>query len=382
MVGIDLGLMALATRRRAASFHPASLHPFGVFDASDPATLFQDSAGKTPVTSAGDPVGLMLDTSQKLSRGAELVTGDFLTGWVGANGPLTLTDGVYRIESDVAAEAQARFAVSGLEVGAYYIATWDTIDQQGGSAYHMIGFSIGDGGGRGGFSGSGTTQVVLRATATSGEFRLGTNSGSAGDFVEFTAPSLRRLPGHHVYQSAASARPVYQTNGSHSYIAGDGTNRFLNLPDLPVPATHSVCIAANIKGVGGSNDALVSLDSANANYQLDAGVGGGFRGRINGSNLGAAEIEGNADLIGPHVFTLSFDAIAQTATLRVDGAEVWQASGYNGALDPQQTLRLLAGRGGEALNADLYAGCFWGGANPTDIAKVEGWAATKIGTAI
>lgn len=382
MVGIDLGLMALATRRRAAAFHPASLDPFGLFDAADPATLFQDSAGKTPVISDGDPIGLMLDTSFALSRGEELVTNDSLAGWVGANGPLTFSGGTYRIESNVAAEAQARFAVSGLEVGAYYVATWDTISQQGGSAYHMIGFSIGDGGGRGGFGGSGTTQVILRATATAGEFRLGTNSGNAGDFVEFSAPSLRRLPGHHVFQSASSARPVYRTDGSRGYVSADGLGGFLKLPDLPVPATHSICIAADIKAVGGSGDALVSFDSANADYQLDAGVGGGFRGRIASDNLGIAEVESATDLIGAHVFSLSLDAALQTAALRVDGTEVWRSSGYNGGLDPAHTLRLLAGRGSETLNADFYAGCFWGGADPGEIANVEEWAAGKIGLSI
>jgi hypothetical protein len=57
-------------RRRASGFggsFPASLFASGEqgawYDPSDLSTLFQDSAGTTPVTTAGQPVGLMLDKS-------------------------------------------------------------------------------------------------------------------------------------------------------------------------------------------------------------------------------------------------------------------------------------------------------------------------------
>ena len=51
----------------SSAFDPASLFAGGTegawFDPSDIDTLFQDSAGTTPVTTAGQPVGLMLDNS-------------------------------------------------------------------------------------------------------------------------------------------------------------------------------------------------------------------------------------------------------------------------------------------------------------------------------
>ena len=50
-----------------ALFTPADLFTGSeagvVYDVSDLSTLFQDSAGTTPVTTAGQPVGLMLDKS-------------------------------------------------------------------------------------------------------------------------------------------------------------------------------------------------------------------------------------------------------------------------------------------------------------------------------
>ena len=64
------------------------------YDPSDLTTLFQDSAGTTPMSAVGtvadQPVGLMLDKSKGLALGAELVTnGDFsngTTGWNSGNG--------------------------------------------------------------------------------------------------------------------------------------------------------------------------------------------------------------------------------------------------------------------------------------------------------
>lgn len=67
--GLGLGLLAstsLATRNSSV-FTPASLFTGGVqgvwYDPSDFSTLFQDSAGTTPVTAVEQPVGRMLDLS-------------------------------------------------------------------------------------------------------------------------------------------------------------------------------------------------------------------------------------------------------------------------------------------------------------------------------
>ena len=66
--GLGIGLLAstsLATRNR--SFSPALLfaanEPGGWYDPSDLSTLFQDSAGTTPVTATGQTVGRILDKS-------------------------------------------------------------------------------------------------------------------------------------------------------------------------------------------------------------------------------------------------------------------------------------------------------------------------------
>jgi hypothetical protein len=58
-IGIRLG----GQQGGAAPFTPASLTPSAWYDPSDISTLFQDSAGTTPVTATGQPVGKMLDIS-------------------------------------------------------------------------------------------------------------------------------------------------------------------------------------------------------------------------------------------------------------------------------------------------------------------------------
>jgi len=61
-IGLRLGI-----GRGQQGFDPASLFAGGVqgvwFDPSDLSTMFQDSAGATPVTASGQPVGRMLDKS-------------------------------------------------------------------------------------------------------------------------------------------------------------------------------------------------------------------------------------------------------------------------------------------------------------------------------
>jgi hypothetical protein len=55
--------LGLSLTGGAAAFNPASLSPTAWYDVSDLSTLFQDSAGTTPVTADGDPVGKVLDKS-------------------------------------------------------------------------------------------------------------------------------------------------------------------------------------------------------------------------------------------------------------------------------------------------------------------------------
>jgi len=73
-LGINISLTG-----QSSGFGPASLFTAGQpgvwYDPSDITTLFQDSAGTTPVTAAGQPVGLMLDKSGRGNNALQATSG-------------------------------------------------------------------------------------------------------------------------------------------------------------------------------------------------------------------------------------------------------------------------------------------------------------------
>ena len=86
-------------RRRGGGFDPKSLFRNGEvgvwYDPSDLSTLFQDSAGTTPVTAVGQPVGLMLDKSGNGNHASQATAGNRPLLQVDANGKYYLVfDGV------------------------------------------------------------------------------------------------------------------------------------------------------------------------------------------------------------------------------------------------------------------------------------------------
>jgi hypothetical protein len=62
-MALDLCLGMSIDSGGGVQFSPLSLAPVAWYDPSDISTLFQDSAGTTPVTASGQPVGKMLDKS-------------------------------------------------------------------------------------------------------------------------------------------------------------------------------------------------------------------------------------------------------------------------------------------------------------------------------
>ena len=83
-------MRAILGARVGGAFDPLSLFATGevgvYYDPSDMSTLFQDSAGTTPVTAAGQPVGKMLDKSGNGYHATQPTAG---------KRPLLQTDGTY-----------------------------------------------------------------------------------------------------------------------------------------------------------------------------------------------------------------------------------------------------------------------------------------------
>jgi len=88
---MHLSKISLALRQwGAAGFSPRSLFASGEqgawYDPSDLSTMFQDSAGTTPVTADGQPVGKILDKSGRGNHASQATA---------ASRPLYRTDGTY-----------------------------------------------------------------------------------------------------------------------------------------------------------------------------------------------------------------------------------------------------------------------------------------------
>lgn len=197
------GVMMLSAGQ---AFSPASLFAAGEqgvwYDPSDFSTMFQDSAGTTPVTAVEQPVGLLLDKSRGLVLGSELVTnGDFAspTGWVTGAGA-TISGGKLNL-SAASGYVLYRNPVAGVQVGGYYEVTFTVSGYVSGSIRPYLGATATFG-----------TTVSANGTYTQ---RFGPTSGGEVGFNSASAftgaiddLSVKAISGNHATQSTTASRPV------------------------------------------------------------------------------------------------------------------------------------------------------------------------------
>ena len=197
-------------------FWPSNLFLGGIpgawYDPTDLATMFQDSTGTTPVTAVEQPVGLILDKSQGLAIGAELVTnGTFpvnLNGWtIGDGTPTWVAPGAMRLDSTSARQSayqdvptvigatyEIRATLSNFSAGGFAprLSVWS------GAFVSLLG-SIG--------LSAGTFVGRFRATATTIRLQAYADLGGIANFDDI---SVRELAGNHASQSTAASRPTYR----------------------------------------------------------------------------------------------------------------------------------------------------------------------------
>lgn len=183
--------------KKRGEYSPIALFKSGEqgvwYDPSDLTTLYQDTAGKTPVTAAGDPVGLMLDKSQGLELGDELWDGIGVTvgaGWTdNGDGTYTHTSGLDTVSDNI-----------GLQTGRHYKVLVTCTGRTNGNFYVVLG---GDS--------EGPTEV------TNGSFEYHIKSGTNSLFyiqptTDFDGTieiqSIKELKGNHATQTTSAARPL------------------------------------------------------------------------------------------------------------------------------------------------------------------------------
>jgi hypothetical protein len=199
-----------------APFEPYSLFENGEqgawYDPSDLSTLFDDSAGTTPVTGVEQFVGLMLDKSKGLVLGSELVdAASAVADWTqqGTN-TIALDDGAIRItfvDNSVGADltlTAARALTTNLTAGKTYRFSANVKVNTGSVDASIV---------------SATTNPVIPVTSTSFQaisfyfVADGSNetfrptSMGAGEIFWIKDVSVRELPGNHAFQTSSAKRP-------------------------------------------------------------------------------------------------------------------------------------------------------------------------------
>lgn len=219
MFGLRIGAMGrvgsgLTLNQAAANVRNAySTSPQVWYDPSDLSTLYQDSAGTTPVTAVGQPVGLMLDKSRGLVLGSELVSnGDFsngLTGWTAGNSAtLSVLSGKLSVAAAATTDnAQARTSFATVIGVAYRVSVY--IEAVSGSRSSVIAGTFAGGSNLPGLpqlTRTGTFSFVFVATTT--VTFLAAVAFDQNTSVLFDNISVRELPGLHASQPTALSRPV------------------------------------------------------------------------------------------------------------------------------------------------------------------------------
>lgn len=190
------------------------------YDPSDLSTLFQDSAGTTPVTTLGQPVGLVLDKSRGglTALGPELITnGDFssgATGWAaeGTNS-IAVVGGELEVTLNNASFNGATSLYSTpLTVGRMYRVT---VTARRGTTSNGFTVRFGTGVGEGDILFVGTTNTTVTrfftATAATTGMRVVTiSSGGQMGTLYVDNISIREVPGNHLIQTTTASRPTVQ----------------------------------------------------------------------------------------------------------------------------------------------------------------------------
>ena len=170
------------------------------YDPSQINTLYQDSAGTTPITAPAQTVGLMLDKSQGLVLGSEL-RGSGAIGLVG-----TATAATYNTTTGVG-------TVTRVDASNQSFVQWTGLT----AAYCKVTVTCTSGVGitvrAGTYTGSGTVvlsgqEFTLYSLSSGGAITITSSSATSG----FTVTSVKLIPGNHATQATSTQRPTYGIN--------------------------------------------------------------------------------------------------------------------------------------------------------------------------
>lgn len=349
---IGLGSVAPLASGGGSPFSPLSLFSGGApgawYDPSDLTTLFQDSAGTTPVTAVEQPVGLMLDKSQGLVLGPELVTnGDFsggtTTGWTADANAGGLPAATLSV---VGGRLRVACGTGGGRIG-FATQSFATIIGRT-YRYRVTGytgtasFSFRAGSTPRGFDyvdASPATGVpysaFFTATTTTTYLTLVEGSTVEGQYAEFDNISVKELPGNHAFQATSASRPVLSARYNlltKTEQFDDGTWQKVNVTAVNTSATTDP--------LGGNTADKLYPNSSGATrwiYQVTGGLVLGFykwsiRVKAAEKNIAYIDFTGGGTILAffnLSVGTVGTVASGYTAAITSLGNGWYECSGTN-----------------------------------------------------
>lgn len=209
------------------------------YDLNDLSTLFQDSDGTTPVTAAGQPVGLVLDKSKGGVPGPQLLSnGDFSAGSAGWTLDASWSIANGRAESAATGGNYLTCTAVTVKANTWYVIEYDFAITSG-ATQATIGGTLMTATSAG-MSGRFKRYVLTTATTS---FRIYANNAVAW----FDNISVRELPGAHAFQATAASRPILRD--APRRIDYDAVDDVLNVT-FPVALGSACTVARSIPGVG------------------------------------------------------------------------------------------------------------------------------------
>jgi len=227
--GFGFGMPRIFSASRA--FNPASLFANGEqgwwYDPSNFSTLFQDSAGTTPVTAVEQPVGLQLDLSKGApATGPELVVngtfdantpGPTVTGWssnVTAPSTAAVVANKFVVTTSTATGFGRQNQILTLVVGQTYKITCTLRAVSGTLKNSFFYLGIASGGFGAAKTATNSTTVdttyvgFFTATQATNYLVVGDDTAALDAVTEFDNISVKAVPGNHRFQTTSANRPV------------------------------------------------------------------------------------------------------------------------------------------------------------------------------
>ncbi len=169
------------------------------YDPSDYSTLFQDSAGTTPVTAVEQPVGLMLDKSQGLVLGSELAPSTIPSvsgaGWTTNGTSITATNST----------ASGTIALTASTSSTKFYQVTFTASGLSGATSYMV-FSSGVAAVTKRINTAKSYSFIVPGQGTAA-FEIAPYEGTAFS-VTISAITVKELAGNHAFQATSASRPV------------------------------------------------------------------------------------------------------------------------------------------------------------------------------